>query len=225
MNDSNQLARRSRASAACLWAVGITDAAAVPAGFFYATYLNSLPPGSVVEELEFVPSEVAYALVGISQLAALILAAVFFIRWFHLAHLNLSLFSDNATAYSSRWAIWGFFVPILNLVRPQQVMREIWDRTSRRWDQETARVVGLLRPADRVNVWWGFFLTTSFLGNAVGRIAFRATTAQETLHATWVTLFADALDIAAVAAALVVVRSVTELQRPLLGHAPSGPAA
>jgi hypothetical protein len=205
--------------------VGLTDAAAVPAGFFYATYLNSLAPDAVVEELEFVPSEVAYTLIGLFQLAALILAAVFFIRWFHLAHLNLSFFSDTPTTYSSRWAIWGFFVPILNFVRPQQVMREIWDRTNRRWDRETARVVGLTRPADRVNLWWALFLATSFLGNAVGRMAFRATTAQETLHVTWLTLVADAFDIVAVALALVVVKSVTQLQRPLLGHAPPGPAA
>ena len=162
---------------------------------------------------------------GIAQLAAIVVAGVFFIRWFHRAHLNLTNFTDSSTSYNSRWAIWGFFVPFLNLVRPRQLMREVWDTTSRRWEEEPGRVVGLVRPTDRVNLWWGLFLATGFLGNFVGRIYWRATTAQETLHATWLTVFADAFGLSAVMVAIVLVRSVTALQRPFLGDAPVGPGA
>lgn len=206
-------------------AVGLTDAAAVPAGFVYARYLQSLDPTALVEEIELVTPELVYALVGLAQLSALIIAAVFFIRWFHLAHQNLGGLSDRPAEHDSRWAIWGFFVPILNLIRPQQLMREIWTVASGRWREEPSRVVGLTQPTDHVNLWWGLFLATSFLGNVVGRASWRATTAQETLWATWATVFADAFDLAAVLVALALVRSVTELQRPLLGHAPLGPAA
>jgi hypothetical protein len=219
-----QLIRRSGAAKASLWAVALTDAAAVLAGLAYARYLQSLDPISKVEELELVTSELAYTLVGLAQLAALIIAAVFFIRWFHLAHHNLGRLSDQPASHNSRWVIWGFFVPILNLVRPQQLMREIWSITGASWQGQPSRVVGLTQPADHVNLWWGLFLTTGFLGNAVGRFAWHATTAQETLLATWATVFADAFDIAAVLVASALVRSVTELQRPLLGHAPAGPA-
>ena len=185
---------------------------------------KSIDPAAIVEELELASHELAYLLVGLAQLAALIIAAVFFIRWFYLAHRNLGSLSDRPVARDSRWTIWGFFVPILNLIRPQQLMREIWTITSGRWQEEPSRVVGLTRPSDPVNLWWGLFLATGFLGNAVGRADWRAATAQEALWATWATVFADAFDIAAVLAALALVRSVTELQRPLLGHAPPGPA-
>ena len=116
-------------------------------------------------------------------------------------------------------------MPVLNLVRPQQVMREIWWITSDTWDSNRSRVVGLTRPADRVNLWWGLFLATSLLGNAMARASLRASTAQETLWAIWATAFADAFDIVAVLVAVALVRGVTELQRPLLGHAPVGIAA
>jgi len=220
-----QLGRRSSAARASLWGVALTDAAAVPAGIAYATYLQSLDPAANVDELELVTSESVYALVGLAQLACLVVAAVFFIRWFHLAHRNLAGLSDRPAAHDSRWAIWGFFVPLLNMVRPRQLMREIWSTTSGSWDGNPSRVVGLTRPTDHVNLWWGFFLATCVVSNAVGRATFRATTAQETLWATWATIASDALDVAAVLAALALVRSVTALQRPLLGHAPSGPIA
>lgn len=225
MATAQQFLRRSGAAKAGLWGVALTDAVAIPAGLIYARYLQSLDPTAVIEELELAASELAYALVGIAQLAALIIAAVLFIRWFHLAHRNLASLSDQVAIRDSRWTIWGFFVPILNLIRPQQMMREIWTITSDRWQEEAARVVGLTRPSDHVNLWWGLFLATSFLENVLARVTWQATTAQETLWATWATLFADAFDIAAVVVALLLVRSVTELQRPLLGHAPLGPSA
>ena len=131
MIEGQQLVRRSRVGIASLWAVALTDAAAIPAGFWFTSYLNSLAPDAVVEQLDPVPSEVVYGLVGIAQLAAIVVAGVFFIRWFHRAHLNLTNFTDSSTSYNSRWAIWGFFVPFLNLVRPRQLMREVWDTTSR----------------------------------------------------------------------------------------------
>jgi hypothetical protein len=223
--DADALSRRSSAVKASLFAVALTDAAGIPTGLAYARYLQSLDPAAVVEELETVPSELAYALLGLAQVGAMIFAAVFFIRWFYLAHRNLGSLSDRPATHDSRWAIWGFFIPILNLLRPQQLMREIWTITSSKWREEPSRVVGLTHPSDHVNLWWGFFVATSILGNWAARADWRAVTAQETLWATWGTAFAYGFDIAAVFAALALVRSVTELQRPLLAHLHSAPAA
>ncbi|MFI5216384.1 MAG: DUF4328 domain-containing protein [Candidatus Limnocylindria bacterium] len=171
------------------------------------------------------PSELAYALLGLAQAVALISAAVFFIRWFYLAHRNLGSISVRPATYDSRWAIWGFFIPILNLLRPQQVMREVWTTTSEKWLEEPSQVVGLTHPSDFVNLWWGFFVATSILGNWASRAELRAVTAQETLWATWGSAFANGFDIAAVFAALALIHGATELQRPLLRHVVAAPAA
>jgi hypothetical protein len=223
--EAEQLIRRSRAARASLWGVVLTDAIAIPTGIVYARYLQSINPTAVIEELELVASELLDALVSLTQLAALIVAAVCFIRWFHLAHLNLRILSDKPIENDSRWTIWGFFVPILNLIRPQQLMREIWTISSDRWREASFRVVGLTRPTDLVNLWWGFFVLTSLIGNAVGRASLKATTAQETLWAAWSTIFANAFDMVAALVALALVRSVTQLQRPLIGDSRSEPDA
>ncbi len=222
MTPARQLIRRSGLAKAGLWSVIATDAFAVSAAVSYAGYLKSLPPGAVIDELELVPSETAYGLAGLAQLVAMIFSAVVFIRWFHLAHRNLAGLSEEPAAYSSRWAIGAFFVPILNLIRPYQLMREIWALTSREWDRDPSRVIGVARPADPVNLWWGLFLLTSLIGNAVSRLSWRAATAQDTLTATWVTVFADVFNIGAAFAALAVIRAVTELQRPLLDRGLGG---
>jgi hypothetical protein len=196
--------------------VGVTDAAAIVAAIPYIGYLRTLPADSVFANLAMVTSEGFYALAGLAQLVAILVAAVFFIRWFYLVHSNLRQLSDEPTKYSTQWTIWGFFVPLLNLIRPQQVMREVWAMSHRAWNGDPSRVADRQQPKDRVNLWWGWFLSTCILGNVVGRIAWRAVTAQDTLIATWLTLASDAVDIIAVIVAIALVSCITDLQRPLL---------
>lgn len=224
MARAQHLVRRSRGAEASLWVVALTDAAAIPAGLAYASYLGSLNPTADVEQLELVTPELIYSVVGLGQLVAMVVAAVLFIRWFYLAYSNLADLSDQSATHAPKWTAWGFFVPILNLVRPQQLMRELWSTSCDRWQQEPSRVVGLTLPTDHVNLWWGLFLATSFIGNVIGRAFWDATTAQDTLRAAWATSFADAFDIGAAVVAVFLVRSVTQLQRPLLDHAPAGPS-
>lgn len=66
------------------------------------------------------------------------------------------------------------------------------------------------------DLWWGMFLATSSLGNAVGLASWRATTAQEMLLATRITLFADAFGIVAAFMAVILVCNATALQHPVL---------
>lgn len=58
--------------------------------------------------------------------AALLAAAVTFLLWFHRAHKNLGDAGLEWLEFSSAWAVGGFFVPFLNLVRPYAVMKEVW---------------------------------------------------------------------------------------------------
>jgi hypothetical protein len=216
MTERDRILSRSRLAIGGLWAVVLADLAAVVTGVGSARHLSTLPSDAIAAELELVPSELFYALAGVAQLAALVVTAVFFIRWFRSAHEALPRLSGEATAYDSRWTLWGFFVPILNLIRPQQLMREIWETTTWVRVEQPQRILGAPVPPDRVNLWWGLLLATGFAGNVVGRAAWKASTVEETLHTTWLTVGTDALDVVAALVAISLVRAVTELQRPLL---------
>jgi len=194
------------------------DLAGVGIGSWYSQYLRSVPPTAIVEELELVASQAAQGIVGILQFIALVTAAICFIQWFRQAYLNVAIVTGRANTHNPKWATWGFFVPVLNLFRPQQMMREIWDGTYARWVEEPSRTVKASPPRDLVNLWWGAFIVTSVVGNLVGRLSWRATTAQQTLAVTSLYLIADSVHASAAVIAIAVVRGVTELQRPLLAE-------
>ena len=69
---------------------------------------------------------------------------------------NGAALNPGSSTYKSHWAITGWIVPFLSLVRPFQVVRQIWE-TSRSGDFDRDR-----RPLPVVSrVWWGLFLVSN----------------------------------------------------------------
>ena len=96
---------------------------------------------------------------GVILLLAYLLCIVSFCLWIHRATRNLpALGKTYLPRFTPRWAVGWFFVPILNLVRPYQVMREIW-----RGSFVPARGWGL------VKWWWALWLISNYLDNIVTR--------------------------------------------------------
>lgn len=54
-----------------------------------------------------------------------LVCAILFIAWMHRAHSNLPALGASGLRYSPGWAIGGWFVPVLNILRPKQVADEI----------------------------------------------------------------------------------------------------
>ena len=61
-----------------------------------------------------------------SQLTMLIRTAIAFMTWLYRCRANLRAFGTRHLRYSRNWAVFGFLIPVLNLVRPYQVAREVW---------------------------------------------------------------------------------------------------
>jgi RNA polymerase subunit RPABC4/transcription elongation factor Spt4 len=48
------------------------------------------------------------------------------IAWMRRAYANLPALAVGDLRFSPRWVVWGWFVPIVNLFRPKQVMDDLW---------------------------------------------------------------------------------------------------
>jgi hypothetical protein len=60
------------------------------------------------------------------QLALLLTTAVAFMTWLYRSRANLRAFGTRHLRFSRNWTVFGFLIPVLNLVRPYQVTREVW---------------------------------------------------------------------------------------------------
>ena len=91
-----------------------------------------------------------------AQLLAVAITAVTFLTWLHRVRVNVRALGARRLAYRREWTVLGFLVPVLNLFRPDQVVREIWQASDPSTGDPMAwKVVAAPR---RIAVWWGLFV-------------------------------------------------------------------
>jgi hypothetical protein len=130
------LGGRARLVIACLLIGIIIDAVAV---YFLASQLSLISrffSGQSVAPAELESNDSRVIMIGVIQALIFLITAVTFLIWIYQAHRNLPATGAQNLEYSPGWAVGGFFVPFLNIVRPFQVMREIWKASEP--DQEVA---------------------------------------------------------------------------------------
>ncbi|HEY3391478.1 MAG TPA: DUF4328 domain-containing protein [Lacipirellulaceae bacterium] len=151
-------------------------------------------------------------LLGVTWLVWYLSTIVAFLMWVHRAHRNLPALGATGLEFTPRGAVGWYFVPIANLFKPYQCMREIYNAS----DPLNASDGDQSRP-DRnapvvVKTWWALFLIMGFFGNAVGRARLKA----DTLEAYQIVAVASVIDgvvcIVATLAAIWLVRSIDRRQ-------------
>ena len=200
------LGGRARRVRVALAAVAIVDIVAMISGVLQLRLLQRAQTEEISEEAAST-NDLLYGGVGLVQVAAVVVTAVLFIRWFHRAYRNLGVLG-GLPRYGAGWAIGGWFVPILNLWRPKQIANDIWRGT----DPELppggapARKGGQL-PA-LFALWWGGWVISNLIDNVAFRLTLRAEELPELISSTQVNLLADGFEIPlALVAALVVSRT------------------
>jgi hypothetical protein len=156
-------------------------------------------------------------LLALFQLVVIVANVVAFLVWFHRAHRNLPSLEASPITYGSGWTIGGFLVPILNLVRPMQVMREVWhgSNPAKFEPERDGRLLfgGHESTPVLVGWWWGLFLASNFVGNAVFRLAMgREQDLWHMQRQSGLEALSYAIDIPAAVVAVFLVRRVTAWQ-------------
>jgi hypothetical protein len=133
------------------------------------------------------------------EFLALIVAAIFFIRWFNLMYRSLDSLCPGARRYATWWSIGGWFIPIMSLFRPKQMLNDM-----------VRCAYGAQTAPWWASVWWGMFVFASIAGNIDGRVSINAETIDEIQASTTFDIFATAIYVATAPLAIIVVRRLTE---------------
>lgn len=151
---------------------------------------------------------------GVLHLVILVL----FIVWLFRAHRSDRM-EPLHLEHRSGWAIGGWFVPILNLYRPFQMVEDV-QRGCRSWGDAPSRVT----------VWWWLSLLAASIADRVTTALVPDEDGTDTLaalaNANLSDTIASLIWLLAALLAVLVVRGTTELVRrsPHVPHAPAQPA-
>ncbi len=142
---------------------------------------------------------------GIGYLAARVLAAVMFIRWFRRAYFNLHL-KFNHLSFKETQAVWCWFIPFVNLVQPFNIMREMWNTTTEYVKEQSSNLRSI------VGWWWAFYLINNIVSNVVSRVYREAEDMESIIEANMAEFYITPLDFIAAILAIIMVRKYSEYE-------------
>lgn len=84
--------------------------------------------------------------------------------WLRRAYFNIQTAYPNRTEFTDGWTIGAWFVPFLNLVRPYEIVKEVWQKT-----------FGLLHgdkkdETAKIGWWWATFLIANFFNSIINYV-------------------------------------------------------
>ncbi len=109
---------------------------------------------------------------GTAQLIVKLVVGILFIMWFRRAYWNLHQLVTNLK-HSDGWAAGAWFVPIMSLFRPYQIMQELWVESSTYMNKR--KIQPELSEDDvPMGWWWAAFISASIISNISGRLYLRS---------------------------------------------------
>ncbi|MCK9487419.1 MAG: DUF4328 domain-containing protein [Dehalococcoidia bacterium] len=204
------------------WTVAALVAAMAVAGVGIVAYANemtlvvALDEGRRVSFEELETSDNLVAMASLLGVGAALFGAVTFLMWLHLAWVNVERRGFGGVRWSASWAVGWWFIPIMNLFRPYQVMSTLWRASQDPTDNPGSTQWAVSGTSALVGWWWALYLGSSVVGGM-----FSSVRAEETIDfQTWLgadlfLIVAFAMQIAAGVLAIQIVRRITAMQEHL----------
>jgi len=132
---------------------------------FEYNLLQSIVNGKIVTEETIKANDVRNGVIAIIYLIIYFISGVIFIQWFRRAYYNLHQIVKHLS-FSEGWAAGSWFVPILNLFRPFQIMKELFEETKKiltkkgiNFDENFS--INIL------DLWWGLWIIDTIIGQII----------------------------------------------------------
>jgi heme/copper-type cytochrome/quinol oxidase subunit 2 len=148
---------------------------------------------------------------GFLEIILLVLTAVFFLMWQYRAYKNLPALKIRNPEFTPGWTVGYWFIPILNLFRPFQIIRELWNESDPDFDPELGFLSHSLGAPTIISWWWAFWILSRIGGNISNTLANKESAIKDSSFALAL-IFTCVLSSAAAILAIQIVRSITQRQ-------------
>ncbi|MET0760679.1 MAG: DUF4328 domain-containing protein [Flavobacterium sp.] len=172
--------KRAKIAQLFVWIVMGLDIISIFSSYLQYNLLKSLQNNEEVTEQMLNSNDAREQIIAILYLVVFIISAITFIQWFRRAYYNLNIRTN--CNHSDGWAAGSWFVPIISLFRPYQIMKEMWDKTtgmiqskSLKKEENSTIIFGL---------WWTLWIVSNYLGQYVLKSTFKAETVENFLNST-----------------------------------------
>lgn len=87
-----------------------------------------------------------------------------FLAWQYRALANVPALGTKHGEFTPGWALFCWFIPIMNLWKPFKAMKELWQKSDSDFHEDTFVPKDGGESSGIVDFWWGAFITSSVIG-------------------------------------------------------------
>lgn len=155
-------------------------------------------------------SDARQGLVGLVQFSIFVVSGILILRWIYRANYNARQLGASGMNFTPGWSVGWYFIPIANLWKPYQAMKEIWKASSNpaSWNNEPVPSL--------IGWWWFFWIVSNAFGNASFRLAMKAEELDEFITANVITQLSD---VTGIPLSIIVIAMIGRVQRMQMSHA------
>ncbi|MFT6927829.1 MAG: hypothetical protein ACJAZP_003474 [Psychromonas sp.] len=128
-------------------------------------------------------------IIGIASLLAFIASALLILPWIYRANSNARQFGAQKMNYTPAWSIAYYFIPVFNLWKPYQAMKEIWLASNNPVEQRFSKSTPILP------IWWTLWLISNLLGQSIFRLSASAEKLPELINLNLISQSSNVIDI------------------------------
>lgn len=193
MQDLKPNEQRSQNAILLIWIALAMNCISLISSYFQYDLLQTAANGGEISTEAVTSNDNREQAIGIIQLIVFLVSAITFIQWFRRAYFNLHL-RVNHLSNSEGWAAGCWFMPIVNLFRPYQIMKELFQETHLFLKRNNAHTKEHLSIAS-LGLWWTFWIIDRFVGQFVFKYAMKADTIDELTTSTIAQLISNGIGI------------------------------
>ncbi|OJJ17734.1 hypothetical protein BKI52_28130 [marine bacterium AO1-C] len=207
--------QRAKNAILLIWIALVIDIISLISSYLQYDLLQSALNGASISMEAATANDSRERMIAIIEIIVAIIAAVTFIQWFRRAYYNLHQKLDYLS-HPEGWAAGAWFVPIMHLYRPYQIMVELYRETKELLSKYTSTDHRFSLSTNIIGVWWAIWIITNILGNIVFRLSLRAETADEFLRATTISMVHGVFSIPLAFLAVKVIKDYSKVEPTLL---------
>ena len=193
MENLNQNVQRAKNAIILIWIVLALEIISLVSGYFQYDLLQTVANGGEISTETATANDLREQMIGIIYLIAYVISTVTFIQWFRRAYFNLHQ-KVTYLAYTEGWAAGSWFVPIVNLYRPYQIMKELYQETKALFIKKGIDVNSNFT-TNALGWWWTLWIINSIIGQFVFRYSMKADTIDELTISTVASMIGNILGI------------------------------
>lgn len=177
MEDLRPNGQRAKNAITLIWIVLALEIVSLISGYLQYDLLQTAANGAEISTETVVTNDTREQIIGVLYLIGYIVSTVTFIQWFRRAYFNLHLKADHLN-HTEGWAAGSWFVPIICLYRPYQIMKELYQKTK---ELLTKKDVGFnpTFSTTALSWWWALWIISNIIGQFVFRYSMKATSIDE----------------------------------------------